>query len=101
MSLHNLELWRLKRFCDVHRLDPHELDNTLTYSENKKHLESLVTDRDRSAEWASEQERYEKEHALSHYVGAILDGSNISDETGPPLEQGFSLIAYIESKRQG
>jgi len=57
-------------------------------------------DRDRSAEWASEQERYHEEHALSDYVMAILDGSNISEETGPPLEPRFSLTAYIESGRR-
>jgi len=95
--LNNLQLWLLKHFCDAHGLDPQEIDNTLTYSENKKHLQSLVTDRDMSAEWASEQERYNKEHALSDYVMAILDGTNTSKETGPPLQPRFSLAAYIEA----
>jgi len=98
--LNSLQIWRLKHLCDVHRLDPQEIDNTLTYSENKKHLESLVTDRDRSVEWASEQERYVKEHALSQYIAAILDGTNVSEEMGSPQQPRFSLAAYIERKER-
>jgi len=34
--------WHLTRFCKQHEIDVHEIDNTLTYGENKEHLEGFT-----------------------------------------------------------
>lgn len=96
-----LELHLLKRLCDKHGLDYQEIDSNVTYWENKAHLlgliqqrsGSLVTEFDRAAE--SAEERYMKEHALSHYILCKMDGETESEEVGPVWQHRFSLRDYI------
>jgi len=100
-----LQLWHLKRFCDQHELDYQEIDNTLSYSENKDHLISLVHNFDSEApfqrlpEWKSAEEQYNKQHILSFYITCIIDGSNVSEDVGDPQPpQRSPLATYIKSK---
>ena len=95
-----LERWMLKRFCDEHELDYQEIDDTLTYYENKQHLCSLVMgplfpDTDFHM-WRSQMERYQKEHILEYYVSATMDGETKSDEVGKPYYPRFSLATYLQ-----
>ena len=100
-----LQLWHLRRFCDKHNLDYQEIDDTLTYSENKDHLISLVPNFDSEApfqrlpEWESAEEQYMKQHILSYYIMCIVDGETTSKEVGAPMEPRFSLAAYIKSTK--
>jgi hypothetical protein len=92
--------WRhLRRFCKEHGLDEMEIDSTLTYWENKKHLESLVADfgqEDRLDEWRSQQDWYLENHALTNYIMHAREGETVSKEMGrPPTEFRFSLASYI------
>jgi len=103
--LNALELATLKRYCDKYGLDYYEIDNTLTYWENKKHLQSLVRMMGRSldtfelARWESLQEQYMTEHFLSYYVACAMAGETKSSEMGsPPEESRFSLKDYIAAK---
>ena len=95
-----LELWHLKRICDKYGLDYQEIDNTLTYSENKEHLVSLIEVKveERLDEWRSKEQQYMKEHALSHYIMCARNDETTSEETGPPLQPRFSLATYIQSQ---
>ena len=98
-----LELWHLKRICDKNGLDYQEIDNTLTYAENLKHLRSLVAVQidERMKEVMAQEERYRKEYPLYDYVVYAIEGKTKSKETGAPLESPearFSLVDYIKSK---
>jgi len=100
-----LILWRLKKFCDEHELDPQEIDTTLTYWEALAHLKSLTPrcsgaedyDREDMLRWRAEEERYRMEHFLQSYIMAALAGETKAADVGPPIEYatGFSLAAYI------
>ena len=101
-----LILWRLKRFCDEHELDYQEIDNTLTYWENKEHLKSLTPEvldasnytKEHRDRWRAEEIRYRAEHFLHYYIMAARMGETKSKDVGPPIESaGFSLAAYIQS----
>jgi len=41
-KMNPLALWRLKQFCEQHELDVQEIDNTLSYAENKHHLQGFI-----------------------------------------------------------
>ena len=116
--MYPLELWLLKKFCDKYSIDYQEIDKTLTYWENKKHLQSLVIDiptyeplamdpggliawKDRLAAWESQMEWYLKTHFLAYYVACIDSGWTISEEIGEtPLHYPrFSLETYIQQIR--
>ena len=103
-----LELYHLKRFCDKYELDYQEIDDTLTYWENKDHLKSLVflNVEDQLKEWGpfleesrSQEEWYMKEHILSYYIICSRYGETKSEEVGPPMKPRFSLAAYIKSTK--
>jgi len=40
--LNALQKWQLEQFCRKHEVDTQEIDEALTYSENKQHLQSHV-----------------------------------------------------------
>lgn len=92
-----LELWTLKKLCKKHELDYQEIDNSLTYSENKQHLLSLVTDKEVDGRALRSQEaQYMKEHILSHYVVCKMEGTTKSEEVGEPYYPRFSLERFIQ-----
>jgi len=105
--LNNLELATLKRYCDKYGLDYYEIDNSLTFWENKKHLRALVRMLSRSldafelARYKALQEQYMDEHFLSYYVMCQMAGETASAEVGEPYQHRFSLEAYINGKSMG
>ena len=97
----------LKRLCDKFEIDYQEIDDTLTYWENKAHLCSLAywsryypldPAAPGLAKWESHWERYMSKHVLSWYVLAIEDGETVSEEVGEVLwwYPRFSLSLYIQ-----
>ena len=111
--MYPLELWLLKKFCDKYGIDYQEIDNTLTYWENKEHLESLVIPSYGSltadmsgwdasiATWESQMEWYLRTHFVMYYIACIDAGWTISEEVGEtPLHYPrFSLETYIRQTR--
>jgi hypothetical protein len=96
--LNALELRHLKRFCTANGLDFAEIDSSITYSENKKHLRSLVPKRleDLGGEGESQLEDYLDNHFLSHYLSLIADGSaNVEHVPVPQEPKAFSLRAWV------
>jgi len=94
----------LKRICDKYGIDYYEVDNTLTYHENKKHLLSIARMLSQSLDtfeierMAELQKQYIKEHALSYYIACQMAGETKSSETGPVYNHRFSLQDYIQSR---
>jgi len=105
VNMKALEFRHLKRLCDKYGLDYQELDNTLTYYENKKHLLELARMLSQSldvfelARMESLQEQYMKEHFLSYYVLCQMAGETRSAEVGEPYHHRFSLEAYIQNAK--
>jgi len=104
--MNTLELATLKRYCDKYGLDYYEIDNTLTFWENKKHLRSLVhmlsqsLDVSELARMDELRKQYVAEHFLSYYVMCQLAGETVSAEVGTPSEEpSFSLQAFIQRGR--
>ena len=119
--MYPLELWLLKRLCDRYGLDYQEIDDTLTYYENKEHLQSLVwgarlrvygpleTDRsgflqweNKEAEWTAQMAQYLAEHLLEEYIAYRDAGWTVSEEVGEPLRYfpRFSLEEFIQDGRR-
>jgi hypothetical protein len=92
----------LLNFCRKHELDPHLIDKTLTYAENRDYLKSLVPDFDPESkmdEWESAEEQYMAEHALSYYLACMLEGKTKSKDIGEVVsERRFSLRNIITIK---
>ena len=117
--MYPLELWLLKRFCDKYEIDYQEIDNTLTYWENKEHLKSIALGpiptygpiradlgglddwENRLAAWESQMEWHLKNHFLEYYIACIEARWTISEEMGetPPHYPRFSLETYIQQIR--
>ena len=101
-KLNPLLLHRLKAFCDEHRLDHQEIDDSLTYWENMDHLQTLVTDTDldmrmvKAAELQFQQ--YYRDHILWYYINAVEMGETTSPDVGPPVNAVFSLAAYAQRR---
>jgi len=107
--LNNLEFRHLKRFCDKYGIDYYEIDNTLTYRENKEHLRSLahmltqtldMFEIEQLGVWrqmAEMQKQYMSEHFLSYYLAWQMAGETTATDIGPPVEPyQFSLKDYIK-----
>jgi len=103
--MNNLELATLKRYCDKYGLDYQEIDNSLTFWENKKHLRSLVKMLTRTLDvfemqrMAELQEQYIREHFLSYYLSCQMAGETKSTEVGEPFHHRFSLEEYIQNAK--
>jgi len=99
--MNNLEKRLLIRLCKKYDIDFQEIDNTLTYYENKKHLRSLihmlsqtldVFEMERMAEL---QKEYMKDHFLCYYITCQMAGETRSKDVGEVSSepQMFSLKA--------
>jgi hypothetical protein len=107
--LNNLELRHLKRLCDKYGIDYQEIDDTLTYYENRTHIRSIIKMLSQSLDvfelerMAELQEQYMKEHFIDYYITCQIAGETKSDETGEvpeiPETQPFSLKDFVEKKR--
>ena len=113
--MYPLELWLLKQFCDRYGLDYQEIDQTLTYWENKEHLQKLHIPRKeygplaadqgglsgwryKENAWESQREWYLETHFLTYYVSCIAVGWTISEEVGAPIPHypRFSLETFVQ-----
>jgi hypothetical protein len=86
VNVHIFQLQHLRKFCREHDLDEHLIDNTLTYSECKKFLESQVPNFDQETrldEWEAQEEWYLENHFLLYYISCVLEGSTRSSVVGP------------------
>ena len=98
-----LILWRLKKYCTKHELDPEQIDYTLSYEENLIQLKELARDFGPDIDrWLPELDKYfaeREKNFLYYYMDAAQRGETESDDVGPPVEAdtGFSLAAYIQS----
>lgn len=107
--MNNLELRHLKRLCDKYGIDYQEIDDTLTYYENRTHIRSIIKMLTQSLDvfelerMAELQEQYMKEHFIDYYITCQIVGETESDETGEvpeiPETQRFSLKDFVEQKR--
>jgi len=101
-KINNLQIRHLLKFCRKHDLDPHLIDDTLTYSENREYLKSLVPDFDPESDmdyWKSAEEQFLADHALTHYLACMLEGKTKSKDIGEVVsERRFSLRNIITIK---
>ena len=69
-KMHHFQRFHLERLCQKHNLDPHLIDDELTYQENKKNLLSLIPKEveDLIKNGESQEEWYRKERFLSYYL---------------------------------
>ena len=100
-----LEKRLLIRYCQKYDIDFQEIDDSLTYWENKKHLRSLVQMLTLSLDvfeierMAELQKQYMKENFIAYYISCQMAGETKSSDVGPPVEEPrFSLLEYIKSK---
>lgn len=101
--MNNLEMRTLLLYCDKYGLDYQEIDDTLTYWENKKHLKSIVTmlrltgDVFEIARIESLQEQYMTEHPLHYYLSCRIVGTTRPRDIGKPVDTPglFSLKKHI------
>jgi hypothetical protein len=104
--VNNLEKSHLKRLCDKYGVDYYEIDNTLTYDENKKHIMEMVKmlrhslDNFDLAQIEAMQEQYMKEHFLSYFIMCQLNNETTPAEMGKVLEppRKFSLAEFAEQQ---
>lgn len=92
--MNNLQLRHLKLFCAKHEIDIAEIDECITYSENKDHLKTLVPKNleDLLEEGESQLEEYMANHFLTYYAACILEGATVSKVVGAPIQSTrFSL----------
>lgn len=68
--MHHFQKYALLRICERHGLDPQEIDDTLTFSENKAHLLSMIPRDEKTLieNGKSAKEWYMKEHFLTYYL---------------------------------
>jgi hypothetical protein len=71
LPLNALQRRRLLEYCERHGIDPMEIDGTLTYAENIKHLKSLAFSsiEDLSEVWAKSLKDYEENVSLIDLYG--------------------------------
>jgi hypothetical protein len=90
-----LQIKHLLKLCKKHKVDPYEIDSTLSYAENKKHMRSLIINPERDMDkWDSAEEQYLKDHPLWNY---IMNTLKTRHRKVPPEPEGFSLRAYAQS----
>jgi len=88
--LNALEKWRLKLFCEKHEIDIHELDDSINYYENMKHLNEFVskTPEDLAKEYGKILNIMEKEISVEQRYG------NIPESDEQPLLLFQSVVFF-------
>jgi hypothetical protein len=91
LPLNALQRRRLLEYCERHGLDPMEIDGTLTYAENIKHLKSLAFSsiEDLSDAWAKTLRDYEENVSLTDLYGVPYE----THEAEKPL---ITLKVYVK-----
>jgi len=95
-SLNALEKWRLVQFCKQHEIDPQEIDNEVSYYENKQHLEQFVhkSPEDLAKEYGRILEVMEKEISLEQRYGV----KQPYGETQEPALILFKTVVLFEAR---
>lgn len=102
--MNRLEMYHLVKFCRKHELDVQLIDNTLTYSENKKYLVSQIPNfnpSDKLKAWEAAKDQYFETHFLYAYIGYILEGKTKlvpSSNPSRPMEPHFSLRQHVKAQ---
>lgn len=111
--MNHLEQHHLMRYCRKYGLDYQEIDNSLTYWENKKHLQSLMRMLSRSldvfeiARMEELQKQYIADHPLEYYMSYRMNETKSHNvKKAKPLQFslktktaiGFSLQHLLQQK---
>jgi len=91
--LNALEKWRLRLYCKLHGIDYQEIDNSLTYHENKQHLETFRKSslEELAKQYGAVYERMQKEIPESQRYGVIPES-----EEEPVLI--YKTVVYIVTR---
>ena len=109
-----LELYNLRKFCRKHGIDIQEVDNALSYDENKQYLHETfrIKEKAKVVEVEDPERQFISEHPLKYYAACQMFGETTSRETGkldttPPrfslktkAHVGFSLFSLVKQKPQ-
>lgn len=97
--MNSLEMRHLLNFCRKHGFDSHLIDRTLTYSENKDYLKSLVPDFDpesRMKEWEAAELWWMREHPLlSRMAENTPQEAACAVDDGRPLRFSLKTLTYV------
>ncbi|MEM2569261.1 MAG: hypothetical protein QXT67_04905 [Candidatus Bathyarchaeia archaeon] len=74
-------------FCRKHNIDPQEIDDALTYWENKKHLENLIVDKDFNERLVKSEMERERKYFLENPLKFIVY-IYLPEETEKPIRAG-------------
>ena len=103
--MNQLEFYHLMQLCKKYGIDMQEIDSSLTYWENKKHIMGFVKMLSRSldcfelARVEALQEQYLKEHFLSYFIMCQLNKETTPAEVGKlQATKKFSLAEFIEQQ---
>jgi len=70
-----IERKHLERFCQKHGIDPFEIDSSLSYYENRRHIRGLVSGKDLEALAERETSRFEAQRASREPNGHYHKGA--------------------------
>jgi len=71
-----LILWRLKKYCTAHELDPEEIDRSLSHEENMDHLRELARDFGPDIDrWLPELDKFFEEQE-KNFLYRFIEASN-------------------------
>jgi hypothetical protein len=91
--MNRLEFNHLLKLCEKHGIDSYEIDSSISYAENKKHIQALITAPELDMKkWGSVEEQYIHEHPLWDYI--TNSPRRRQRKTVPPQPEGFSLRDY-------
>jgi len=88
------------KICDKYEIDPQEIDNEISYWENKSHLMSIVRELRLSGDvfaienWAERYNQYREQHPIEYYLSSQTALPKPS-EIAPVTDGKFSLREFI------
>jgi len=91
--LNALEKWRLRIYCKLHDIDYQEIDNSLTYYENKQHLETFNKSslEELAKQYGAVYDRMEKAIPIAERYGIIPES-----EEDPALV--YRTVVYVVTR---
>ena len=100
-----LQMWRLKLYCENHKIDTMEIDDEINYKENMVHLKSMTTNFNevdaRMLEWEGKMNQYFHENILELVIISYMIGDGPKFEPPPPEKPTtFSLLEYSKRNRE-
>lgn len=91
----------LKEFCRKHELDTHLVDSSISYSENKNYLESLIPDfspERHLKQWEVAEEQYMKEHFAWYYMSCVKERGTTSPNADKISIAKTSFSAFLSAR---